>query len=467
VAPGFNDRAPHQKSPARIRRVWDRLRHALGVDQAILYTISARAWSSSAGLITVVLIARFLSPSQQGYYYTFSSLVAMQILFELGFAFVILQLASHERAHLHISSDYVITGDPISHARLASILQKTVRWYSIAAVGMLVTLAPLGYLFFAFYQHSTVTVEWRLPWYFAAIAATLNFQLDPILSFLEGCGYVANVARLRLTQAVVGSIFAWSALATHRGLFAPSMFMLGFALTSFIWLLGKRRFLLGLLRFDPDPHRIIWGKEVWPFQWKIAVSWICGYFMFQLFNPILFAFRGPVEAGQMGMSLSLVGALQAVAISWIVTKSCPFGVMIARKEYEMLDRTFFKAVKQATTVSLVGAAAIWIGAEYMNLVHFRFAQRLLPPIPLGILLTVAAVNIVVISEANYLRAHKQEKFHTISVISAILIALSAYFFGRAYGALGMTIGYLAVQSSVGLGFGTYTFVKYRRLWHAQ
>jgi len=47
-----------------------------------------------------VVIARFLTPSEQGYYYTFNSLVALQIVFELGFSFVILQLAAHERAQL-------------------------------------------------------------------------------------------------------------------------------------------------------------------------------------------------------------------------------------------------------------------------------------------------------------------------------------------------------------------------------
>ena len=78
------------------------LRTGLGIDRAIGFTILARGWASVAGLVTVALIARFLSPSEQGYYYTFGSLIALQIVFELGFSFVILQMASHERAHLAI-----------------------------------------------------------------------------------------------------------------------------------------------------------------------------------------------------------------------------------------------------------------------------------------------------------------------------------------------------------------------------
>jgi len=93
--------------PTRFR-TW--LREHLGLDKAIGYTILGRAWASLAGLVTVALIAHLLSPAEQGFYYTFGSLIALQIIFELGFSFVILQMASHERAHLTISEDDEISG---------------------------------------------------------------------------------------------------------------------------------------------------------------------------------------------------------------------------------------------------------------------------------------------------------------------------------------------------------------------
>src|SRR5580704_1645164 len=112
----------NSSGPVRVRR-W--MRQVLGLDRAVGFTALARFWSSAAGLVTVALIARFLSQAEQGYYYTFGSLVAMQMVFELGFSFVILQLASHERAQLSISKDYDISGDTIAHARLASVVQKS------------------------------------------------------------------------------------------------------------------------------------------------------------------------------------------------------------------------------------------------------------------------------------------------------------------------------------------------------
>jgi hypothetical protein len=440
------------------------IRRVLGLDQAVGFTVLARFWASAAGLVTVSLIARFLSPAEQGYYYTFGSLVALQIVFELGFSFVILQLASHERAELSISGDYEISGAPVAHARLASVIQKSVRWYSVAAILMAAILLPVGSYFFSMHQHAEETVAWQLPWYAAALMAALNFQIDPFLSFLEGCGYVPEVARLRFMQSAVGSALAWVVLISHHGLFAPSMMLLGVASTSLVWLSGKRKLLLGLLRHDPGTHRIRWNHEVWPFQWRIAVSWLSGYFLFWIFNPVLFAYRGAVEAGRMGMSLSLANAIQAVAIAWVSTKSAPFGTLIARKEYAGLDQAFFQALRQSFAVSLVGALTAWLGCISLNSLQFRFAQRLLDPFSLGILLLYMIVNVVIFAEASYLRAHKQEVLFVNSVVGAMAVTACTFIFGRYYGATGIVVSCCLLNLG-GLVWATYKFRKYRRLWH--
>lgn len=444
-----------------------RLYRIIGIDRAIAFTILARGWSSLAGLITLALIARFLSPAEQGYYYTFGSLIALQIVFELGFSFVVLQMASHERAHLTISSDNVISGDSIAHDRLASVFQKTLRWYTTAAALLAVFLITAGARFFSAHQHVNEGVSWHIPWYSAAFAATLTFQLDPLLSFMEGCGFVANIARLRLAQAMTGSALAWLTLVAHHGLFAPAMIMTGYAGVAILWLYRRRNLLLSLLRRNPGDNRIHWKTEVWSFQWRIAVSWLCGYFIFQLYNPVLFAYKGAVAAGQMGMALSIANALSTIAVSWVNTKAAPFGVLIARKDFVQLDLRFFKAARQSLAVCVLGSLTVWIGVLYLNMLHSRLALRILDPTSLGILFVITTLNIVIAAEALYLRAHKQEKLLVPSVLGALLISTSAYYLGRSYGALGMVAGSLLVSLLVGIPMATYTFVKYRRLWHAQ
>lgn len=451
----------------RMRNVFAHGRHLLGIDRAVFFTVMARTWSSAAGLVTVALISKFLTPEAQGYYYTFVSLVALQIVFELGFSFVILQLASHECAHLNIQEDGFISGNPVAHERLASVLQKAVRWYSTAAVLLVAVLIPAGLLFFARHSRPGANVSYVVPWCLVVLAAGMTFQLDPILSFMEGCGYVARVANLRLLQAVAGSFLAWTALLSGHGLFAPCCMILGQALVGFSWIFRKRGLLLGLLRYSCSDHRVQWMKEVWQFQWRMAISWISGYFIFQLFTPTLFAYRGPTAAGQMGMSLSVSGALTAICISWVNTKAAPFGTMIAQKRWGELDQVFFRALTQSLVICAVGALAIWLGILYLNQTGSSFARRMLDPKSLGVLLLTALINQVWFSEAVYIRAHKQEKYLSVSLATAILVTFSTLVFGNTYGAWGMVVGYLAVSIVVGFGFGLKVFLKYRALWHAQ
>jgi hypothetical protein len=441
------------------------MRRVLGVDKAIFFTISARAWSSAAGLITVALIARFLSPAEQGYYYTFSSLVALQIIFELGFSLVILQLASHERAYLRIQDDGTIVGDQIAHSRLASVLQKAVRWYTLGALLMAAALLPAGYFFFSANRQVGGPVSWQLPWVAAVAATTFTFQMDPLFAFLEGCGRIHQVARMRFTQAFAGSLMAWAVLALHHGLFAPAMIISGQAIAGGAFLLSQRRLLIHLLRFNTSGNVVSWRREIWPFQWRIAISWLCGYFVYQLFNPVLFAFRGAAEAGRMGMSLTIVSALSAVGIAWMNTKASPFGTMIARREFVALDNLFFRTLLQSTLLLIASAAVLLLGLASVTQRLPHLAARLLAFPVFSVLLVTTICNHIVLSEAVYLRAHKREPFLPLSIAIGVLTGCSTIITGKFWGASGVTLGYLCTSGIFGLFLGTCIFTAKRRQWH--
>jgi len=44
----------------------------LGIDRAVGVTLIGGLWSAASGIVTVILLTKFLSGVQQGYYYTFS-----------------------------------------------------------------------------------------------------------------------------------------------------------------------------------------------------------------------------------------------------------------------------------------------------------------------------------------------------------------------------------------------------------
>jgi hypothetical protein len=445
----------------------------IGIDRAIAYTIVGKGSQVLAGPITLLLIAYFLSPEAQGFYYTFASVVNLQIFFELGLSFVILQFASHEKAELIWNNSQKLDGNPIAKGRLASLLRLTIKWYSITALIMIIILMPAGISFFGS-NNSAISISWQSPWVLMVFSAGGMLFLSPLLSFLEGCGLVAEIAYMRVIQSLIGNFFLWSALALKTNLFAAAIPNLVGIVWIGTWLYKKYRYLfIDLLNYRKEQltsikrkdSEISWKNEIFPLQWRIALSWLSGYFIFFLFTPVLFKFYGPVVAGQMGMSLSITSAITGLAISWISTKSSPFGSLIAKKNYTELDRRFFLALWQSSGVAAIGGIALVILVWLLHEINHPIGQRFIELTPLAILCIATVANVYVYGLSVYLRAHKQEPFLFISIVNGLLMCISTFILGKFYSVNGMMVGYLVISVLIGVGYGSFVFARKRREWH--
>ena len=135
----------------------------LGVDRAVSYTLMGRGWGLLSGILTLLLVVRFLTPDEQGYYYTFASLLAMQILFELGMSYVVMQFTSHEMANLNWSEEGTVEGDSRAKARLRSLLILVTKWYGVVGALIVVVILPIGWVFF-YVNNPQSSVNWQAAW---------------------------------------------------------------------------------------------------------------------------------------------------------------------------------------------------------------------------------------------------------------------------------------------------------------
>jgi hypothetical protein len=437
------------------------------MDGAVTYTFLARLTSIAGSAGTVLLLVHFLTPVEQGYYYTLLSLVSLQIVFELGFSFVVQQLAAHECAHLQLCEDGGVSGDDAAHARLAAALRLSVRWYSAAAAGMAAILAPLGWVFFlrnAAAPAGGAQIAWQGPWLAAVLASCVSLWCMPFYSFLEGCGYVREVAAMRFRQSAAAAVCAWIPFALGRGLFSPAAALAGFVGAGAWFVFRHRRLLAGLMQKASganalDGDAVSWRHEVWPFQWRIAVSSTCTYFTVQALVPILFALRGPVEAGQMGMSLSVAGYMAVLALAWTSTKATPFGVLIARGEFVRLLALFRRALTQSMGAFGLAATAALAGVALLPFVAPRLAVRMLPVGLFALLIVGAAANHFTQNLAIVLRSFKQEPFLGQSLMAAgVNIAVALALIPR-LGQMGAVLSYVLATGAAGLPIG---LVIYRR-----
>jgi O-antigen/teichoic acid export membrane protein len=274
---------------------------------------------------------------------------------------------------------------------------------------------------------------------------------------------VRQVAFVRFAQALAAIVAAWTALATHHGLYSPGLVILSVALVGVAFLWTRRRLLLGLLLHPAPPHAISWRREIWSFQWKIAVSWLCSYFTVQIFTPILFLSRGPAEAGRMGMSLSITGYLWGLVLAWMSTKATPFGRMIACGDFARLDRLFFRTLRQSLAVLAALALACMAGVLALPHLWPRLAGRMVSPAGFAFLLPAALGAFVIQSEAIYLRAHQYEPFLWQSIAVAVLTLCGVSLAAPRWGAVGAAATYFACTGVIGLVSATVIFRGRRRM----
>lgn len=132
-----------------------RILKSVGIDKAIGYSSMARVIQAAGGLFTVFFIAANLSGDEQGYYYTFGSILALQIFFELGLGGIIIQYVAYEFAKLELS-DNIITGDGRSLSRLASLLKLFSKWYGLVTALFFIAVYFGGRYFFSVDRKSVV-----------------------------------------------------------------------------------------------------------------------------------------------------------------------------------------------------------------------------------------------------------------------------------------------------------------------
>jgi len=441
-----------------------------GIDKAILYTSSARIIQALGSIISVLLVVRYLTSVEQGFYYTFGSIVALQIFFELGLNGIITQYVAHEASNLQWENDTTLKGEYKYMSRLSSLLHFSVKWYILFATILLIALIAIGFIFFRKYDTTNGAVNWTYPWIILAVGTGFNLLIAPVVAFLEGLGKVKEIARIRLIQQVAVLLIVWGGLMFGAKLFVPGIgSLIGVFILINLLIFSKYLKTLRNIWDIPIVEKVHYYKEIFPYQWKIALSWISGYFIFQLFNPVLFATEGAVVAGQMGMTLAALNGILSLSLAWITTKVPLFSGLIAQKRYTQLDSIFNKTLKQSSLINF--AALVFLGVAIFLIRFFNIeisgkllGNRFLNYIPLFLMMIPVFLNQFIAAWATYLRCHKKEPFLINSIVGGILCLLSTVLLGKYFGVIGVTIGYCLISLSM-FPWAYYIFKTKRLEWH--
>jgi O-antigen/teichoic acid export membrane protein len=438
---------------------------ALGLNPAVVFTLLTRAWQAIAGAVALVLIAYFFSPDVQGFYYTFSSLLALQTFVELGLYIVIVNRASHEWSKLRLDDAGSVIGDTSALSRLGSLTRFIARWYTVVSLLFALGVGIAGYVFFS--QSPSSNVAWEAPWATVVVLAAVQLWLMPFLSLLEGCNQVVALNRFRLAQAVVESFSIWVLFVAGAELWVVAgSLAIRILATLYFLMRGYGRFFRSILAVRVE-QRIRWREELWPMQWRLAAQLVVNSIAFSLFTPVMFYFYGAKVAGQTGMTLQFIGVVTTMAHAWVETKVPHFGALVVRRDYAELDRIWWQASKLSYGFAVAASLIIWLAVLVLDGSGVEFAARILGPLPTALFLMAYGLTHVTHFQGLYLRAHAREPFLTLGVSGGLLVGSLVFVFGSTYGPTGAAAAFLAVIVVLYVPVSTLIWIRRRAEWQSR
>jgi O-antigen/teichoic acid export membrane protein len=441
----------------------------IGLDKAIMFTSSSSILNALGSVISVILVVKYLTGVEQGFYYTFGSIAAIQVFFDLGLNGIIVQYVAHEASNLKWKSDHKISGESKYISRLSSLLHFGVKWYLLFASILLISLISVGFIFFTKYDSSHGIISWKAPWILLAIGTCFNLILSPIIAFIQGLGKVKEIAKIQFIALFFKLSILWGGLILGAKLYVIGLNSLTGVFILAVILFSNYRKILIDIWITAIVEKVHYRKEIFPYQWKIAISWISGYFIFQLFNPVLFATDGAVVAGQMGITLAALNGILSLSLAWITTKVPLFSGLIAQKEYSRLDHIFNKTLKQSAVINFAALAFMMMMIFLLRLFNIELSgkpigNRFLNYIPMVLMMIPVFLNQFIAAWATYLRCHKKEPFLIISIVGGVLCLLSTVILGSYFGVIGVSSGYCLITISL-FPWGYYIFKTKRLEWH--
>lgn len=431
----------------------------VGIDFHVANTLLMRAWQILAGGVMVLLIPATLSLEQQGYYYTFASLIGLQIFFELGLNQVITRIISNELALCEQSAPEVAE----RHLeRIRSTLSKLRKWYRVTAAMFFVVALLAGMVLFT-RDGALPMSQWLGPWIGLAGFTAINMYYSPMLAVTEGCGHVGQVAQLRLSQSVIGFSLTWICLILGIGLWAIPISALVASIWTSRWLHKKDNVLrmFGDIGHASPTHAIDWRREVFPFQWRIAVSWISGYMMYQLFTPLVFIHLGSAIAGRLGLTIAIFTAIQSLGISWFNARIPAMTRFISQTKKAELNQLFQETFILATGLTVTGCLSTLAAVAVVAHFHLPLVDRLVDMETMTVIALGTLGNTVVYGAASYMRAHGKEPMLPVSVTAAVLTLTAAYI-GSQFGAFPTMLSQTVITFVVVVPWTAILFKRYSR-----
>jgi hypothetical protein len=381
------------------------------------FALAHKALASITTLGTVGLVLTQFSPDLVGYYYAFQSALGLQMLFEQGMSFTVLQVASRE-----FSNQDANTRTEAQQLRTCGLIRKICVWYFKTALYYGLFLLIAGTAYFYNFSDSTHGLFWMKAWVLLVIAQSILLILMPVLLLRESQGNLVEVWVCKIvSDALAFSVFVVSVLA-GLGLLSLSLALATkIACICFYFFFRKdySNFIFSALKKKIHIEQY-WQQQFSLFQKKISYSWLAGYMAHHSISLVLFGKFDAALAGAYGASWQIIQGISAIAMIPISTKVQLLAANEAKGAGSVNTQAYLKLfpaiIGLALTSNILFLGVVSLTEDLGYGLHGRF----LPLMQLLQLSVISIVGVVVTSQAILIRSQLIEPYIKLSFADCLV-----------------------------------------------
>lgn len=383
--------------------------------------ISQKFVQAIIGLVTTILVTFFLSPIEQGYFYTMGSILTSYVLLDLGLSNLVVQKSAGYFSALKWGKNNIIIGNKLVKAKFISFFKCVETWY-IKLSFLTFIILPVGYLYFSNFQ-STNDVNWILPWLIGVLFFALSMPAIGYLALMEGSKQIRSVYKIRIAHYLFGGFLSWILLYIGQGIYSLAAAPFAIIIIVYLWIYTKfNKFIIEIKKHE---NIFSWKNEIYPQQKKVGVNWLSNYFFLHLPVPIVFYFLGPIDAGKFGLSIVVANISISIAMAPITSITPKISSLLSQANFDKGLYFFIKAFIFSLILILLGSCFFFFIHSVFQNIHFF--QRLLSPTQLLLIFISFSFYYFVNSFIIFFRSYGKEPFvFQILITTVLMITIGSY-----------------------------------------
>lgn len=389
-----------------------------------------RGWLTLSGIGTLFLVPHSLSAPEQGLFFTFLSLAAIQSIFEAGITTIFFNFTAHEKALLSATPPLPYNLRIKSQARLSALVRIARQWFITLALLFGLLVGSFGLYFINISVHNEgLNFHWEIPYLLLIASISLSLINLSRIPILEGHGKIADIAKFRLRSSLISILLLWIGMAAGWGLWALSFcyILQNVTMAIQISLAYKKISLPKFVPLTKSNVNMNWRSEIFPVQYRLAGSYFCGYFVAQAVVPFTLHAYGAVKAGQVGLMLSVFNALATIVASYMYAATPKYAEYIAHRQFGLLTQLFSRVTKVTLGAGLVIYVSVLIATYMSKYFELSITQSIASSQVVFCMVVIGLVNAFGGSIATLLRAQRKEPMLPMSAAVAFSYVIAMVF----------------------------------------